>query len=108
MIKIENAFEFEEGAHITNDDDNLFVTGGSVNPIGMDLPIYTFYLEVRPTGFTTWQKFGAGVDDWTIQDNSIRTDAIDYDLKVPFDTSLLFSRAKINCELYVDGEVFVL
>jgi hypothetical protein len=61
MIDRSKAQEVENGFLVEN---GPFYTGGSASPVGLDLPVDTFYLQTDPSGVLIWRKFGAGVNDW--------------------------------------------
>ena len=69
MFDKDKADEVQEGL-IVNQDSNgdliegPFFTGGPSSPVGLDLPVSTFYVQNDVSGIKTWKKFGAGVNDW--------------------------------------------
>lgn len=41
-----------------------FYTGGPSSPVGLTLPVNTFYVQNVGNEIYVWKKFGAGVNDW--------------------------------------------
>jgi len=57
----DNAQEVRDGILI---EDGPFITGGSPEPTGLDLPKSTLYIHETSTGIEIWKKYGTGVNDW--------------------------------------------
>jgi hypothetical protein len=65
-MDIDKAFAVTNGLLVDESLNGPFYTGGTVSPIGLDLPQSTFYLQTVTGGVLIWRKFGAGVNDWRI------------------------------------------
>lgn len=111
-INADKAFEVSSGL-VVNDraDGNTvegpFYTGGPSNPIGLNLPTGSYYVQNKSDGILVWRKFGNSVNDWAVHDDLKRTDPINHDVNVPAENILQLFNREINGELYVDGEVYV-
>lgn len=110
MINAEELFEINNGLKVTDDEGGELgpvFTGGPNLPFGLDIPIDSLYVQSRPDGVLVWRKYGAGFDEWLVENNTHRVDLVDYDIKVPASNVYDLREREINCELYVDGEVYV-
>ena len=111
MINKEEFDQINNGVRVTDDiggDEGPVYTGGVNSPFGQDLPIDSLYTQNRPDGFLIWRKFGSDVNDWLVENNTHRVDFVDYDIKVPSKNVYDLREREINCELYIDGEVYVI
>tara|TARA_R110002012_G_C11504334_1_gene597698 strand:- start:143 stop:478 length:336 start_codon:yes stop_codon:yes gene_type:complete len=111
MINKEELMEIENGLRVTNDDGGdtgPVYTGGSDLPFGLDFPVDSFYTQNRTDGVLVWRKFGTDVNDWLVDKNTSRVDFVDYDIKVPSQNVYDLREREVNCELFVDGEVYVI
>lgn len=59
---IGKAFEGEEGFLVTA---GPYYCGGEASPVGLALPVSSFYVQTTPTGTILWKKYGAGGNDWS-------------------------------------------
>lgn len=111
-IDVDKAFEVTSGL-IVNDraDGNTvegpFYTGGPSTPIGLNLPETSIYVQTKADGIIVWRKFGNGINDWAVHDGLLRTDPVDNDINIPEGSVYQIFNREINCELYVDGEVYI-
>lgn len=66
-IDAAKAFEADNGFRPNeNGTQGPFYTGGPASPVGLDLPVDTFYVQNQGTGgVVLWRKYGTGVNDWT-------------------------------------------
>lgn len=64
MGDLNKAFEIPEGIIVNPDSGGPFITGGTLSPVGFDLPIGTLFFQVVSNGALLWQKVGLGADDW--------------------------------------------
>jgi len=111
MLNKDELLEIENGLKVTNDTDGEsgpIYTGGPDKPFGQDLPVDSIYSQNRPDGIVVWRKFGADVNDWLVDKNTHRVDFVDYDIKVPSQNIYDLREREVNCELFVDGEVYVI
>lgn len=66
-IDVAKAFEANSGFR-PNDNGTAgpFYTGGPASPVGLDLPVDSFYVQNQGAGGVVfWRKYGTGVNDWT-------------------------------------------
>lgn len=66
-INVSKVFEADNGFR-PNDGGTQgpFYTGGPTSPVGLDLPVDTFYVQNQGTGgVVVWRKYDTGVNDWT-------------------------------------------
>lgn len=105
MNDINRAFDVSNGIVI---DEGTFLTGGANSPLGLDLPVDTLYIQNKTDGILIWRKFSSDINDWLVVDHTERVDAIDYDIKVPSGNVYKLFNREVNCELYIDGEVYVI
>lgn len=63
------AFSAENGIIIDEVNSGPFYTGGTSSPVGLDLPVETFYCQNTSTGIVVWRKYSTGVNDWSRQQN---------------------------------------
>lgn len=111
MINKDELLEIENGLKVANDDggdSGPIYTGGSELPFGQDLPVDSLYTQSRSDGVLVWRKYGTGVNDWLVDNNTHRADIVDYDIKIPSQNVYDLREREINCELFVDGEVYVI
>lgn len=109
-LELEELSESENGFKVTQDDDTEgpIYTGSPSVPFGLDFPINTVYTQVRPDGAVVWRKFGSDVNDWLVINDTHRSDTVDYDIKVPSKNVFNLNEREVNCELFIDGEVYVI
>lgn len=112
MIDKDSSFEVEHGLDVydPNDGNQIsgpFYTGGPSEPLGLNLPEESIYVQNKVDGIVLWRKFGNSVNDWAVHDDLKRTDPINHDVNVPAENILQLFNREINGELYVDGEVYV-
>jgi hypothetical protein len=67
MVDFNKAFEAKNGFLV---EDGPFFTGGVASPVGLDLPVGTFYGQTSSTGLKIWRKYNTGINDWTLAENS--------------------------------------
>lgn len=111
MLNKDELLEIENGLKVTNDTDGEtgpVYTGGADLPFGQDLPVDSLYTQNRPDGVLVWRKFGADVNDWLADKNTSRVDFVDYDIKVPSKNVYDLREREVNCEIFIDGEVYVI
>lgn len=107
------AFEVSNGVLVYenaagNVVDGPFITGGVSTPLGLDLPTNSFYIQVKNNGLLFWRKFSTGNNDWSVHENLNRTESIDYDIHVPIDSSYQLHSRETDCEMFIDGEVYII
>lgn len=105
MNDINEAFEADNGFTVI---DGPFITGGVSSPVGLDLPENTIYYQETSIGVKTWQKYGSDTTNWAVKDNLVRRTPIEGVFYIPSDTSIILSDRRMDGQLYVDGEVFVI
>ena len=111
MINAEELYEVENGLKVTDDqggDSGPIFTGGPDLPFGQNLPVDSLYVQNRNDGVLVWRKYGTDANEWLVEGNTDRVDTIDYDIKVPSNNIYRLCEREVNCELFVDGEVYVL
>lgn len=69
MVDLRKAFEVNEGILVNLENagtfsEGPFLTGGTISPVGLNLPEKTIYLQNTAAGIIIWRKFGNGVNDW--------------------------------------------
>lgn len=64
MTNRDRAYEVENGVLINAESGGPFITGGSADPTGLDLPTSTIYIRDTSEGIVFWKKFDTGVNDW--------------------------------------------
>ena len=112
MINIEKSFEVTDGILVNEDSggnyiEGPFYTGGPSIPKGLDLPKNTIYIQNKVDGIVIWRKFGNNVDDWAVHDGLLRRE-FSHDLCIPMGNALIIPSSKIDGELYIDGEGYIL
>ncbi len=106
MIDPNNAFEVESGLQVN--DSGPFYTGGPSAPMGLDLPVRTMYVQTLTDSFLIWTKFGTGVNDWTVRDDMLSRSEYADNVYVPANKTKIMRKPVFNCDLVVDGEVYIL
>ena len=85
MVDYSKAFETREGfLKSTSGIDGAFFTGSTSSPVGLDLPVNTYYVQTLARGVITWRKYGSSVNDWSIQ---TANDFYFYDLSTSLDST---------------------
>lgn len=110
MINAEELLEINNGLKVTDDeggDEGPIYTGGPDLPFGQNLPVDSLYTQARSDGIVVWRKFGTNADDWLVDKDTFRADTVDYDIKVPSQNVYELRDREVNCEIFVDGEVYV-
>lgn len=111
-LDVDKAFEVTSGL-VVNDRANgntvegPFYTGGPNSPIGLNLPNRTIYTQTKDNGLIVWRKYGNEPEDWAVHDGLLRTEPENDDIRIPVGSVHQLFNKEINCELYVDGEVYV-
>jgi len=111
MLNKDELLEIQNGLKVTDDSDGEtgpIYTGGTSLPFGQDLPVDSLYTQARTDGVLVWRKFGTDVNDWLVESLTDRVDFIDYDIKVPSGNSYNLKEREVNCEIFIDGEVYVI
>ena len=110
MIDPTSPQESENGVLISDNDGVVgpLYTGGPINPIGLDAPINTIYVETLSDGVKVWRKFGLLTEEWAIQDNMIRKSEVTHDLQIPEGSLFFMANERYDCEIVVKGEGVVL
>lgn len=91
-----------------NTIEGPFYTGGPSEPLGLNLPVNTVWIQNKSDGILTWRKFGIGVNDWSIQESNLRREDVNHDYYIPSDTTTIVASRSFNEETFIDGELFVL
>lgn len=66
-MNFERAFEIENGLSFAG---GSYLFSGESNPVGIDAPVGSFYVQKLVDGIEFWQKTGPLVGDWSIKGGS--------------------------------------
>lgn len=66
-IDVNKTFEVANGLRVSdNGTEGPLYTGGPTSPVGLDLPVDSFYVQNQGSGgVVLWRKYGTGTSDWT-------------------------------------------
>ncbi len=102
------SYNAENGFTVSHENNGIgpFYTGGAASPLGMDLSIYTFYVQTTSTGTVLWRKWGPEVIDWTkVQTNDFlqyveSLTQTDYGANSTYQTKLTLSTGRVPAGRY--------
>ncbi len=112
-IDVNRAHDIDHGLLINdpNSGNNLlgpFFTGGPNEPIGLNLPESTVYVQNKDDGILIWRKFGNDVSDWCIHDGLYRRGNYRHVFTIPAGNTFQYQSNVFDKELLIDGEGYVL
>lgn len=111
MIDKDKSHDVDNGiiVNINDNGDSIegpFFTGGPDSPMGLDLPINTFYAQTTSTGVLNWRKFGSNDTDWLINENAFRTNNMADEVYVPANELVVLTCREYDNNLIIDGEAY--